>query len=180
LREIATLTQQPVRAIQRELARLEKVGILQSQREGNRKYFSANRESPVFPEMRALFVKTAGFGEVIKEKLLEESDSIQIVFLFGSYARGMESVSSDVDLMVIGSITGRDLSRLLKPAKETLGRELNPTIMHVQEFQEKVAKKDPFVLNVLKEPKIFLIGGESELREMASGRAAATTQDDQG
>jgi hypothetical protein len=71
--------------------------------------------------------------------------------------------------MVIGNATGRELSRLLKPARDTLGRELNPTIMRVEEFRDKASKQDSFILSVLEEPKIFLIGRESELRELASG-----------
>ncbi len=47
LREVANLTRQPVRAVQRELARLEAVGLLQSNRAGNRKYFHPNHELPV-------------------------------------------------------------------------------------------------------------------------------------
>jgi predicted nucleotidyltransferase len=126
----------------------------------------------VFSELRALLVKTAGFGEVIRDKLLEEPGSIQVAFLFGSYARGTEKITSDIDLMVIGTITGRDFSRLLNPAKKTLGREQNPTIMRADEFQEKAIEEDHFVLSVLEEPKIFLFGGESELRELADSRTS--------
>ena len=167
LREIATLTRQPVRAIQRELARLEAAGILQSEKEGNRKYFQANRGSPVFSDLRALFVKTAGLVEIVREGLQEKSDMIQLAFLFGSFARGTESSTSDIDLMIIGSITGRELSRLLSPAKERLGREINPVIIKVEEFREKVIEGDSFIQTVMQEPKTFLIGGDDELRELA-------------
>jgi predicted nucleotidyltransferase len=169
VREIANLTRQPVRAVQRELARFEGAGILRSEKDGNRKYFQANRDSPVFSELRDLFLKTEGFGDVIRNQLLEKPGSIQLAFIFGSFARGTESRASDVDLMVIGNATGRELSRLLKPARDTLGRELNPTIMRVEEFRDKASKQDSFILSVLEEPKIFLIGRESELRELASG-----------
>lgn len=172
LREIATLTRQPVRAIQRELARLEGAEILQSTKEGNRKYFQANRESPVFSELRALLVKTAGFGEIVKRVLQEKTESIQVAFIFGSFARGTESSTSDIDLMIVGSITGRELSRLLTPAKEQLGREINPVIMQVDEFWEKIAKRDSFIQAVLQEPKTFLIGDDDELRELASRRTS--------
>ena len=172
VREIATLTRQPVRAVQRELTRLEGVDILQSTKEGNRKYFQANRGSPVFSELRALLVKTAGFGEIVKRELQEESESIQVAFIFGSFARGTESSTSDIDLMIVGSITGRELSRLLTPAKEQLGREINPVIMQIDEFWERITKRDSFIQTVLQEPKTFLIGDDDELRELASRRTS--------
>lgn len=168
LREVAILTQQPVRAVQRELARLEAAGLIQSTREGNRKYFQANSASPVFPELRALLVKTVGLSDLIKKHLLLEPDSILVAFLFGSFARGTESPTSDVDLMVIGDVTSRDLSRLLTPAREKLGREINPVIMGLDEFREKNTRGDPFVRSVIQEPKTFLIGGEDELQKLTS------------
>ncbi|MCH7589172.1 MAG: nucleotidyltransferase domain-containing protein [Chloroflexi bacterium] len=170
LREVASLTRQPVRAVQRELARLETVGLLLSTREGNRKYFQANHEFPVFPELKALFVKTAGLGDLIRVRLLEGPESIVLSFIFGSFARGEESSLSDIDVMVVGDITGRALARILTPAKEELGREINPVIMRTDELQERIASGDPFMQNVLREPKIFLVGGENELRELAGAR----------
>ena len=167
MREIATLTNQPIRAVQRELARLEEADILQSTKEGNRKYFQANRGSPVFSELRSLLVKTAGLGNTIKRVLLEKPGSINVAFLFGSFASGTESSTSDIDLMIIGSISSRELSRLLTPAKEILGREINPIIMHAYELREKVAQEDPFVQSILQEPKMFLVGGDDELRDLA-------------
>ena len=172
LREIAALTKQPVRAVQRELARLEAAGLVQSWTEGNRKYFQADRELSVFPEIRALLMKTAGMKELVQQHLLEAADSIQIAFLFGSYASGNETPSSDIDLMVIGGITGRTLAKVLAPARDILGREINPVIMNLEEAQQKFLDKDPFLQSVLREPKIFLIGEEDELGKITKAGTA--------
>jgi hypothetical protein len=69
--------------------------------------------------------------------------------------------------MVVGDITGRDLARALKPAREMFGREINAVIMPVDELRRKAAQGESFIINVLNEPKIFLIGGEDELKEIA-------------
>jgi predicted nucleotidyltransferase len=172
LREIATLTKQPVRAVQRELARLEAAGLVQSWTEGNRKYFQADRDLSVFPEIRALLMKTAGMKELVQQHLLEAVDSIQIAFLFGSYASGKETPFSDIDLMVIGEITSRSLANVLAPAREILGREINPVILDIRELQQKFIDNDPFIQSVLREPKIFLIGDEDELRQIVSAGTA--------
>lgn len=169
LREISSLTDQPVRAIQRELARLEGAGLLISSVEGNRKYFQANRRSPVFSELRGLMVKTAGIADQFKKILQNRSDAIHVAFIFGSFARGSETMDSDIDLIVIGSMTSLELSRQLTPLKEQLDREMNPIMIRVDEFQENVKKGDPFTQSILEKPKIFLIGDGDELQEMVGG-----------
>ena len=169
MREISSLTNQPVRAVQRELARLEDAGLLISSVEGNRKYFQANRQSPVFSELRTLMVKTAGIVDQLKKILQTRSDAIHVAFIFGSFARGSEISASDIDLMIIGAITSRELSHLLKPLKEQLDREMNPVTIRAEEFQENVKKSDSFTQSILEESKIFLIGGQDELQEMVGG-----------
>jgi predicted nucleotidyltransferase len=97
----------------------------------------------------------------------DRSAEIEIAFIFGSFAQGAESPESDIDLFVVGDISGRELAQLLGPAKERLGRELNPVRMTASEFRDKLQKGDAFLNRLLDEPLIFLIGGEDELRELA-------------
>ncbi|MDF1501140.1 MAG: nucleotidyltransferase domain-containing protein [Anaerolineales bacterium] len=167
VREIASLTDQPVRAVQRELARLEEGGLLVSELDGNRKYYQANRNSPVFSDLRAILVKTVGLTEEVRNQLKDRSDEIDMAFVFGSFARGEEGSQSDVDILVIGSISSRALSGLLSPLKEELGREMNPVVLPRAEFQQKIENSDAFILSVMREPKFFLIGGEDELEALA-------------
>ena len=108
----------------------------------------------------------------VKSYLDKYGDKIPFAFLFGSYASGKETPSSDIDLMVIGDITGRSLANVLAPAREILGREINPVILNLEELHQKVLDKDPFIQSILREPKTFLIGDEDELREIANAGTA--------
>ena len=175
LREVASLTQQPVQAIQRELARLEAGGLLSMTPEGNRRYYRANRESPIFPELKALIVKTAGLGDLLRRHLRKSKGAIRVAFLFGSYARGLESAKSDIDLMVIGQVTARALSNLLAPARETLGREINAVILPTSELRRRFADDNTFLKDVLGQPKIFLIGDEDELSKLVGSGLSQTS-----
>jgi hypothetical protein len=74
--------------------------------------------------------------------------------------------------MVIGEITSRSLANVLAPAREILGREINPVILDIIELQQKFIDNDPFIQSVLREPKIFLIGDEDELRQIVSAGTA--------
>jgi len=177
LREIAERTGQPVRAVQLEVARLEASGLLESEAEGRRKYYRANRQAPVFPDLRTLLVKTIGLGDLLKEHVTQISGEITVAFLYGSYPRGEDTANSDIDLMVVGSISGRTLSRVLSPARESLAREINPVIMTEPEFRKKAAQGNHFLHAVLAEPKTFLIGGPDDLERLTESRPAAATQD---
>lgn len=172
LREIASLTDLPVRAVQRELARLTEGGILSSEREGNRRYFAPNRVSPVFSELRALMLKTVGFPQVMRESLGGRDLSVQIAVVFGSFASGTDQAESDIDLLVIGTLSGRELSSTLRPAVSTLDREINPVLMRPAEIREKYATEDPFVRRIFDEPLLFIKGDKNELEEMVGIRTA--------
>jgi predicted nucleotidyltransferase len=172
LREIAALTEQPVRAVQRELPKLERVGLVSHEVDGNRKYCTVNRDCPIFPELKAIFLKTVGLGDALRERLGGSEDKIEVAFIYGSYARGEESLTSDIDLFVVGSIDARELSGVLATVRSELAREINPVVMTPQEFADKVALGNHFVLSLLEEPKTFLVGNAEDLEASAGRREA--------
>ena len=59
-----------------------------------------------------------------------------------------------------------EVVRLLYPAQEALGREVSAKVFSATEFRAK-AKTEPFLRDVLSKPKIFLIGNEHDLAELA-------------
>ena len=56
---------------------------------------------------------------------------------------------------------------VLRPLQERLGREINVTRYTRKEFAAKVAGRNHFLTSVLQKPRIFLIGGEDELEQVA-------------
>ena len=167
VREAATLTDQPRRAVQRELRKLEGIGLLEHRVDGNRKYYQVSKDCPIFPELKSMFLKTVGLGDVLREHLVEKGEAIQVAFIFGSYACGEEKATSDIDLFVIGSISSKELSGVLAQAQRELRREINQVVMSVDEFQVKVGDSNHVVLSVLDEPKVFLLGDEANLARIA-------------
>jgi predicted nucleotidyltransferase len=101
---------------------------------------------------------------VLKSALTDKR--IRVAFVFGSIARGEERAGSDVDLMVIGQLGLRDLSRLLSGIEEKIGREVNPHVLREEEFQKRIRAKEHFVSSVMEAPKLFVIGSQRELEAM--------------
>ena len=91
---------------------------------------------------------------------------IQIAFVFGSVASGAERATSDVDLMVIGAISLRQLSKRLSSLATKLGREINPHMLTPAEFARRIKEREHFINSVLETPRLFVIGSEDELSRL--------------
>jgi predicted nucleotidyltransferase len=167
VRQLMGLLSEDSTNLSRELARLAKMGILTCQEEGRQKYYQVNRDSPVFEELRGLAVKTFAVADVLRQALTPLAPDIRLAFVFGSFAEGREDTGSDVDLAIIGDTSLARVSKALAPAAEKLGREINPVVYPVAEFQSKLADGHHFVNSLLKAKKIFLIGDEDDLAGLA-------------
>jgi len=171
LREIVRATGAGRGAVERELRSLAEAGIVVRETKGNLTYYQANRDCPIYPELRGLALKTVGLVDVLREAL-RGLRGVKVAFVYGSMARGDEDAASDVDLLIVGDIAFAKIAARLHPAHETLGRELNPTLYSVEEFGRKVAAKHHFVTRVLEGPKLFVIGGADALSRLAGTQVA--------
>jgi predicted nucleotidyltransferase len=163
VRQLESLLHQDPTNLSRELARLENLRILVSEREGRQKYFRVNKSSPIFEEMKGLVLKTAGVAGAI-QSALEKVDGIKYAFIYGSFARNVEKPESDVDLMVVGKARLDKVEDILSEIEQRLGRSVNIIFYSLREFQEKINSKDSFIRTVLNSPKIMLIGDENEIK----------------
>jgi predicted nucleotidyltransferase len=158
-------------AVQRELEKLAKAGILNVTVSGNRKLYQANRQSPIFGELHSLIVKTVGLVEPIRRALKQKLPEIDVAFIYGSIAKGEDTANSDIDLMIIGQQpTYSEVYTALQKAEKTLLRPVNPTLMTPVEWKQKVADETSFVRNVLDQPKLFVFGTENELKGIGQSR----------
>ena len=93
--------------------------------------------------MKNILLKSVGIAEALREHL--KSKEIKVAFIYGSYAKNKENFLSDIDLMVIGKISSRELSRLLSKPKRELLREINYVVFLEKEFKEKARRGDHFL-----------------------------------
>jgi predicted nucleotidyltransferase len=164
-REIARRTGLPAGTITRELTKLAAVGLLKRTKRGNQQVYSADTSGPIFTELASILRKTSGLADVLVQALAPAAPKLRLAFVFGSVARGQETGGSDVDVMLIGDLGFREAVELLHPCQATLGREVNPKLFSESEFTDKAAT-EPFLIDVLAKPKIFLIGNSHDLEEL--------------
>jgi len=165
VREIGRRSGFAVGTVQTEMKKLHKLDLVLKRRDGNRLYYRANQQHPIFSEIQALVIKTVGLLDVLKGALADEK-AIRVSFVFGSIVGGSEKAGSDIDIMVIGDLGLRSLTRLLHGLTEKLGREINPYVLTPEEFNIRKSQNDHFLSQVLKDSKLFIIGDEDDLKTM--------------
>ena len=159
--EIIALAHSGTGAVQRELVRLEAAGLVTVIHVGKQKHYQANAAAPMFEELRGLVVKTFGLIDVLRDALLPLTTQISAAFVYGSVAKGQDTVKSDIDLMVISdSLTYADLFAALEEAAAKLGRPVNPTVYTKQDIAKRVQQDNAFITRIWAQPKLWLMGEE--------------------
>lgn len=168
IQEIGRILDKKPGVFQRTLYDMERKGILISEYKANARYFRANKDYPLYRELKSIIFKTIGIMGSIKE-VLENAGPIAFSFLYGSFANGKENYLSDIDLIIIGSPDENNIVRDFEKLEGNLMREINYKLFTFEEFLESVRQKDAFLSGILKDQKTMLIGEENELRKIVEG-----------
>jgi predicted nucleotidyltransferase len=164
--EIIRLTKSGTGAVQRELAKLSAVALITVKIVGNQKRYQANKSNPLFSELHSIVTKTFGLADIIQKALIVCAQ-IKLAFIYGSIAKQEDNANSDIDLMLISdNLTYADVFQTLETAEEKLSRKINPTFYSPAEWVRKHHEGSNFISQLIKQPKIFLIGTEDEFTKL--------------
>ena len=151
--------------ISRELDKLVASGLLTVTRTGNQNHYQADSTNPVYNELVSIVKKTFGFADEIREAMKPVYDQINWAFIYGSVAKGNETSSSDIDLLVTAdSLAYTDLMTILTPIEQTLSRPINPSIYTNEQIKSKLKENNAFITRVMEQPKIWIKGNDNDIR----------------
>lgn len=164
LNEIVRLAGVGIGSVSRELEKLTTAGLINAEKVGNQKHYRANQDSPIYAEIRGIVLKTFGLADVVRAALAGLSKQIGLAFVYGSVAKGNDTASSDIDLLVIAEgLSYADLVTALAVAEQQLGRAINPTVYTPEEVRRKLDEGNAFVQRVLEQPKLILLGDKDDI-----------------
>ena len=164
VKELIRLTNLGSATVQRELNRLEKGGLIEMRRIANLKQVRAYTGSPIFEELRLIVLKTFGVVEVLRSALSPLASEVKFAFVYGSVAQGSDRASSDIDVMLTSeTLSYGQIMAALEPAEKQLGRAVQITQYTLDEFIERKRKHHPFLAEVLRQPKLMVIGTEDDI-----------------
>lgn len=160
--QLAELLDEKTASLSRELSRLNQAGILLCLRQGKRRYFRANPSFLFFPELKRLVLKTVGIPGQLSQ-LLGRLTGVRHAFLYGPDARGDEESGGDIDLLLIGVIDCDRLDALLEDFENRQARTVNCLVYEPAEFDEKLKAGNRFLLDLLEDDFIMLVGRRDDL-----------------
>jgi hypothetical protein len=162
VRELVRRTNDEINAVRRELAFLEKKGILTREPRANRVYYFLNKNYPFYYDLLRIGSKSVGLGaEILKNRV--KIGKIKYAMFSGRFLRKMKEEPDEVDLLVVGNIVLPELALLVREEEKRLNAEINYTVMTEEEFSFRRKKRDPFIISILAGSRVVLIGDEETM-----------------
>ena len=158
LRDLAERLSVDPSNLSKELGRLAREGLFQSEVSGRQKYFRLNRAYPLFEEVRSIVGKTIGAIPLIAQSI-KKVERIEDAYLYGSFAGNQQDATSDIDVLIIGAPKADALAEAMQKLEGRLGREINYTVFTREEFESRRTRKDAFLENVWHNKRVPLVGG---------------------
>ncbi len=168
MQEIGRILGKKPGTFQRTINNMASEGILISEYKANARFFKVNKKYPIYKELKSIVFKTVGIQGSIRE-VLEEIGNVKFSFIYGSYAKAKETYFSDIDIAVIGTADEDKLIKALDRLEDKFQREINYKLYTFKKFKKEIEEKEPFILEIIRDKKIMLIGNENELRKISQG-----------
>lgn len=162
VRNLVRKTGDEINAVRRELAFLEKKGILEKEPRANRVYYSLSKTYPFYYDLLKIASKTIGLGnEIIKNRV--KLGKIKYAMFSGSFVRRIKKAPDHVDFLIVGTIVLPELALLVRNEEARLSTEINYTAMTEEEFEFRKKRHDPFINSILADSRVMILGDEENL-----------------
>jgi predicted transcriptional regulator len=146
LRELAKEFNLSTNAVREELNQLTKTRLLKSEKNGRNIYYAANRDHPLFPELKSMVSKVMGMDQVI-DGIVNRLGDLERAYLVGDYAEGKDT--GIIDLILVGNINDHQLADLSRKTERYINRKIRSLVVTMEEF-------DKLLLRLEDRPRVLL------------------------
>jgi len=169
LSEISGKLGLPLTTVQREVTRLADAELIRERRVGRARLVSADPDSRYTRPLADLVTLAFGPHLVIGEEF--RSLGAIAVAIYGSWAARYEGIAGhaprDVDVLVIGEVSRRDMYEAADRSEQRLGLPVNPVLCPESRWQ---AASDALIQQIQAAPLVWVIGTEPpEGRSLCAG-----------
>jgi len=145
LRELAKEFNVSTNSVRKELNQLTKTNLLKCEKNGRQIQYMANKDHPLFPELKSMVGKVMGIDHVIDD-LAGRLGELERAYLIDDYAEGKDS--GIIDLVLVGNIDPYHLDDLSRKSERYIKRKIRSLVLNrneYKEFEPKI-KSSPHIL----------------------------------
>ena len=162
LREISRLINTSPIYAAKELDNLARVNLVKKSKKANLSIYSINKECIFLSELKQIFLKTDYFGELIKKEI---NNKAKYCFIYGSFARGEETESSDIDIFLVSELNEDELIKIIQSLEKVTKREVNYVLWNEKTFVQRATKGHHLLREIKKSRIIMLVGDQNEFKK---------------
>ena len=133
LRELAKEFNVSSNAVREELNQLTDSKFLNSEKNGRHVFYMANKDHPLFPELRSMVKKVMGLDKVI-DSIVTRLGDLEFAFLLDDYAEGKDT--GIMDLLLVGNIDENHLNDLSRKTERYIKRKIRSLVLSREEYNE--------------------------------------------
>jgi hypothetical protein len=165
VRDLVRRTEEEINAVRRELSRMEQLGLVKKEPRGNRLYYWFRKDYILYPDLLSLVAKSTHIGNsLIKNR--HKLGRVNIAMFSGRFVRHeTRSHPDEVDLLIVGDINLNELASIVREEETRRGQTINYTPMTEEELKFRRTRRDPFLLSILTNSRIMIIGSDMDLVE---------------
>lgn len=141
-------------AIRAEVKRLNESELVRIDEKNGSLNIQANAENPLFPELRALFLKAQILTEYNFGRKIQKIGRVVFAALTGYFTNVKEART---DIFIIGTVNRLKLRKLVRRFQKEIDHELRYTVMSKKEYQYRNDITDRFLYDILENRKIVLV-----------------------
>lgn len=154
IREVCRKLDEHMNSVRRELEHLARLEILKEEVRDRKKYYSVNTDFVLYPELRALVLKTRVMFQRNFHQAIKSVGSVKLLVLTGAFT-GMPNTLTDV--LIVGKVNRNKLRRLLSLLQENIDQQIRYTVFTTQEFLYRNNLTDQFIFHILESKKIVMV-----------------------
>jgi len=161
IRAIVRQVDAEINAVRRELDNLFEINLVTRRQSSNKIFYQINTEHPFYSDLLSLVCKEEGIGSAIVKRE-KQIGKVEYAVLSLAFLRGRKSTALDVDLFIVGDVDSSVVQNIVREEEEKLGREINFSIMSMEEFVNRKRTNDPFIYRVMTQSRTMLIGDDEK------------------
>lgn len=162
VREMSRKVDEHMNSVRRELGFLTDVDIIVASGEGQKRFYQANADYPLFPELKALVFKAQVMEERKLLSAIQGSGRIHLLVLTGFF---IGQPDAQTDILIVGSANRNKLRRLVGSFQDHFDRDIHYTVMTRQEFEYRHSLTDRFLYQILSGPLITVVDKRKRVAE---------------